>query len=307
METVTDFIFLGSKLTVNGDCSHEVKRHLLLGRKWKCTSLSHVWLFATPWLYSLCNSPGQNTEVGSLSLLQQIFLTQESNRYLLHCRWILYQLSYQGSLGGKAMNKTRQSIKEQRHHFASKGLYSQSYGFSSSHIWMWELDHKEGWDPKNWCFLIVVLKKTRESPLDCKEIKPVNPKGNQPWILVGRTDAEAPIFWPPEANSQLVWKDPDAGKDWRQEEKGTTEDEIVGWHHRPNWPEFEQTLRDSEGQGSLACCSLWGRRVRHDWATKQQAMVKDGAGAQQGVQAVNTQKTWTSWCLLAKHFYFIYF
>ena len=126
----------------------------------------------------------------------------------------------------------------------------------------------------------------------------------QSWIFIGRTDAEAetPILWPRDVKSLLIEGDPDAGKNWRQKEKGTTEDEIVGWHHRPNWPEFEQTLRDSEGQGSLACCSLWGRRVRHDWATKQQAMVKDGAGAQQGVQAVNTQKTWTSWCLLASIF-----
>ena len=130
--------------------------------------------------------------------------------------------------------------------------------FSSSHVCMWELDHKEGWVPKNWCFLIVVLEKTLESPLDCKEIKPVNPKGNQPWIFIGRTDAEAPILWSPDSKNQLIGKDPDAGKDWRQKEKGAAEDEMVGWHHRLSGHEFEQTLGDSEGQGSLACCSPWG-------------------------------------------------
>ena len=125
---------------------------------------------------------------------------------------------------------------------------------------MWGLDHKEGWAPKNWCFRIVVLEKTLECPLYCKEIKPVNLKGNHPWIFIERTDAEAetPIVWPPDAKSWLAGKDPDAGKDWGQEEKGLTEDEMVGWHHRLNRHKSEQTLEDSEGQGSLACCSLWG-------------------------------------------------
>ena len=124
--------------------------------------------------------------------------------------------------------QSRQHIKKQRHHFAVKGPSSQSYVFSSSHVWMWELDHKEGWVPKNWCLQIVVLEKTPESPLGCKKIKPVNPKGNQPWIFTGRTDAEAeaPVVWPPDAKSRLIRKDPDAGKDWRQEEKRATEDEM---------------------------------------------------------------------------------
>ena len=113
--------------------------------------------------------------------------------------------------------------------------------FCSSHGWMWELDYKESWVPKNWCFWTVVLEKTLESPLDCKEIKPVNPKGNQPWIFIRRTDDEAPILWLPDAKSWLIRKDPDAGKDWRQEEKGTTEDVMLGWHHRLNGHEFEQT------------------------------------------------------------------
>ena len=122
----------------------------------------------------------------------------------------------------------------QKHYFASKGPSSQSYGFSSSHVWLWELDHKESWAPKNWCFWTVVLEKTLESPLDCKEIQPVNPKGNQSWMFIGRTDAEAeaPILQPPDAKNWLIGKGPDAGKDWRQEEKGTTEDEMVGWHHQ---------------------------------------------------------------------------
>ena len=163
METVTDFILGGSKITADGDCSHEIKRHLLLGRK--------------------------------------------------------------------AMTNL-ESIEKQRHYFADKGSFSQGYGFSSSYVWMWELDCKESWAPKNWCFWAVVLKKTLESPLDCKEIQPVHPKGNQSWIFIGRTDAEAetPIFWPPDAKSWLIWKDPDAGNDWRQEKKGMTEDEMVGSH-----------------------------------------------------------------------------
>ena len=143
------------------------------------------------------------------------------------------------------INKTKEfrlGVVQWWHYIVEKSLYSQSYGFSSSHVWMWELDHNEGWGLKNWCFWTVVLEKTLESPLDCKEIKPVNPKGNQPWIFIGGTDAEAEatIVWPPDAKSWLTTKDPDAGNDWRQEEKGTTEDEMVGWHPRLNGHEFEQ-------------------------------------------------------------------
>ena len=161
----------------------------------------------------------------------------------------------------KSYNKPRPHIKKQRHYFANKGPCSQSYGFSSSYIWMWELDHKEGWVKKNWCFWTVVLEKTLESSLDCK-IKPVNLKQNQLWIFIGKTDAEAetPILCPPNAKEWLIWKDPDAGKDLRWEEKGTTEDEMVGCHHWLNGHEFEQAPRDREGQGSLACCSPWGRK-----------------------------------------------
>ena len=126
---------------------------------------------------------------------------------------------------------------------------------------MWELDRKEGWALKNWFFRIAMLEKTLESPFDSKEIKLVNPKGIQPWIFIGRTDAEAeaPIFWPPDAKSQLTGKDPDAGKDWRQE-KGRTEDEMVGWHHQLNGLELEQTPGVGDGQGGLACCDSWGRK-----------------------------------------------
>ena len=125
---------------------------------------------------------------------------------------------------------------------------------------MWELDHKEGWVLKDWCFWTVVLEKALESPLDCQKIKPVNPKGNQSWIFIGRTDAEAeaPVLWPPEMKSWLIGKNPDAEKDWRQEEKGMTEDEMVGWHHWLNGHGFEQTAGESEGQESLVCCSPWG-------------------------------------------------
>ena len=129
-------------------------------------------------------------------------------------------------------DQPRQNIKKQRHHFANKGPSSQGYGFSS-HVWMWELDHKESWALKNWWFWTVVLEKTLESPLDCKEIQLVHPKGDQSWVFVGRTDveAEAPVLCPPDVKNWLIGKDADAGKDWRWEEKGTTEDEMVGWHH----------------------------------------------------------------------------
>ena len=129
----------------------------------------------------------------------------------------------------KSYDKPRQCIQKQSHHFANKDFYTQSYGFSSSHVQMWELDHKEGWVPKSWCFWTVVLEKTFESLLDTKEIQPVNPKRSQPWIFTERTDAkaEAPILQPPDAKSQLTGKEPDAGKDWGQEEKGAAEDEMV--------------------------------------------------------------------------------
>ena len=158
MEIVADFIFLGSKITPDGDCSHESKRHFLLGRK------------------AMTN---------------------------LDC------------------------IQKQRHLFANKVLSSQGYGFSSSPVWMWELDHKESWAPKNRCFWTVVLEKTLESPLDSQEVKPVTPKGHKPWIFIERTDAEAPILWPPDAKNWLIGKDPNSGKAWKREE--TTEDEMVGW------------------------------------------------------------------------------
>ena len=159
----------------------------------------------------------------------------------------------------KSYDQPRQHIKKQRHHFANKGPSSQSYGFSSSHVWMWELDYKESWVPKNWCFWTVVLEKTFESLLDCKGIQ-VHPKGNQSWIFIGKTDAEAetPILWPLDVKNWLIGKDPDAGKDWRREEKGMTEDEMVVWHHRLDGPEFEEAPGVGDGQGSLACCSLWG-------------------------------------------------
>ena len=127
---------------------------------------------------------------------------------------------------------------------------------------MWELDHKEGWASKNWCFGTAVLEKTLGSPLDNKKIKPVNPKGNQPWIFIGRTDAEAkaPILWPHDSKSLLIGKDPDAGKDWEQEEKGVTQDKMVGRHHWLNGHEFEQAPGENERRGSLACCGPWGHR-----------------------------------------------
>ena len=175
----------------NGDCSHEVKRHLIFGRK-AMTNLD--------------------------SILKSRDVTLPTNIRLV-----------------KAMV------------------------FSSSHVWMWELDYKESWAPKNWWFWTVVLEMTLESPLDSKEIKTINPKGNQSWIFIGTTDAkaEAPMLWPSDVKNWLLRKDPDAGKDWRWEEKGTTEDEMVGWHHQLDGHEFEQAPGVGDGQGSLACCNPW--------------------------------------------------
>ena len=142
-------------------------------------------------------------------------------------------------------------------YFDNKGPSSQGYGFSCGHVSMWELDCEESWAPKNWCFWTVVLEKTLESPLDCKEIQPVHPKGDRSWVFIRRTDAEAetPILWPPYAKSWLIGKDPDAGRDWGQEEKGTTEDEMAGWHQRLNGHGCEWTPGVGDGQGGLACCN----------------------------------------------------
>ena len=152
----------------------------------------------------------------------------------------------------KSYDQPRQHTKKQRHCFANKDLSSQSYGFSTSHIWMWGLDYKESWVPKYRYFWTVILEKTLESPLD-RKIKPVSPKGNQSWIF--RTDAEASILLPPDAKNWLLGKHPDDGKDWRQEEKETTQDEMVGWHYLLDAHEFEPAPGVGDGQGSLACCS----------------------------------------------------
>ena len=201
MEIVRDFIFLGSKITADGFCSHEIKRRLLLGRK---------------------------TE------------------------------------------QPRQRIKKQRHCFADKGSSRQSYGFSSSHVWLWELDYKESWAWKNWCFWTVVLEKTLESPLDSSKIQPVHPKENQSWIFTGRTDAEAetPILWPPDVKNWLIWKDPDAGKDWRWEEKDDR-----GWN---DWmASLTQWTWVWASPGSWwwtgkpgVLQSMRSQRVGRDWATE---------------------------------------
>ena len=183
VETMADFIFLGSKITADGDCSHEIKRRLLLGRK-VMTNLDSIL-------------------------------------------------------------KSR--------HIVNKGLSRQGYDFSSSHVWMWELDYKESWVPKNWCFWTVVelLEKTLASPLDCKDIQPVHPKGDQSWVFIGQmhVEAETPILWLRDAKSWLIWKDSDAGKDWRREEKGTTEDEMAGWHHQltdMNLSKLQELMMDRE-------------------------------------------------------------
>ena len=167
-------------------------------------------------------------------------------------------------------NQPRQHIKKHRQYFANKGPSSQGYGFSSGHLWMWELDGEESWAPKNWCFWTMVLEKTLESPLDCKEIQPVHPKGDQSWVFTGRTDAEAetPVLWPRHVKSWLIGKDPDGGRDWGQEEKGMTKVEMAGWHHRLDGllslGKFWELVMDRE------VGVLWFmvfQRVGQDWAT----------------------------------------
>ena len=189
METVTDFIFLGSKITADGDCSHEIKKRLLFGRK----TMTKVF---------------KNRDI---TLLTKVHIVK-AMVFLV----VMYRC---------------------------------------------ELDHKEGWTPKDWCFWTVV-KKTLESPLDCKEIQPVHSKGDQSWVFFGRTDVEAetPILWPPHVKSWLIGKDSDAGRDWGQEEKGTTEDKMAGWHHRLDWHEFGWTPGVGDGQEGLVCCGSWGRK-----------------------------------------------
>ena len=160
----------------------------------------------------------------------------------------------------------------ERHYFANKGPSSQGYGFSCSHVWMWELAYKESWTLKNWCFWTVVLEKTLESPLDCKDIQPVHPKGNQSWKFIGKTDAEpeTPILWSPDAKNWFLGKGPGAGQDWRLEEKGTTKDERVGWCHQFGVQEFEKAQIVGEVQGSLECCSPWVSKRwtwLSDWTT----------------------------------------
>ena len=162
----------------------------------------------------------------------------------------------------KSYDQHRPHIKKQRHYFADIGPSSQSYGFSISHVWMWDLDYKESWVYKNWFFWTAVLEKTLESPLNFEEIQPVHPKGNQLWIFIGRTDVEGetPVLWSLDAKNRLIGKDPDTWKDWRWEEKGPTENEIVGWHYWLDGHEIEQAPGVGVGLGGLACCSPWGCR-----------------------------------------------
>ena len=203
---------MGSKITADGDCSHEIKRRLLLGRK-VMASLSSVQF----------SSVAQSCPTLCLdSILKSRDITLPTTVRLV--KVMVFPIVI--------------------------------------HVWMWELDYKESWVPKNWCFRTVVLEKTLESPLDCKEIQPVNPKGNRSWIFIGRTDAEAetPALWPPHMKSWLIGKDSDAGRDWGQEEKGTTEDEMAGWHHWLDGRESGWTPVVGDGQGGLACCDSQGRK-----------------------------------------------
>ena len=169
------------------------------------------------------------------------------------------------------LDQPRQHIIKQIHYFANKGPSSQGYGFSSGQVWMWQLDCEEGWEPKNWCFWTVVLEKTLESPLDCKEIQPVHPKGDQSWVFFGRNDAEAetPILWPPHEKSWLIGKDSDARRDWGQEEKEATEDKMAGWHHRTRWTWVWVNSGSWWWPGRPGMLGFMGsQRVGHDWVTE---------------------------------------
>ena len=159
-------------------------------------------------------------------------------------------------------SSSRQHIQKQRHYFANKGPSGQGYGFSSGHVWMWEFDCKESWAPKNWCFWTLVLEKTLESPLDCKELQPVHPKGDQSWVFIGRTDVEAEtlILWPPDTRSWLIWEDPDAGKDWGQKEKGTTRMRCLDGITDSMDMGLGGLQQSTNGQRGLAYCSSWGRK-----------------------------------------------
>ena len=173
------------------------------------------------------------------------------------------------------------------------------YGFSWGHVWMWELDCEEGWVPKNCSFWSVELEKTLESPLDCKEIQPVHSEGDQPWDFFGGNDAEAetPVLWPPHEKSWLIRKNSDAARDWGQEEKGTTENEIGGWHHGLDGRESGWTPRDADGQGGLACCDSWGHRVGHDWVTELNWTEETPTWVSHSC-IPDPQKIWDSKCLL---------
>ena len=195
----------------------------------------------------------------------------------------------------ESYDQPRQHIQKQTHYFANKDLSSQSYGFCSSHVWMRELDYKDSWAPKNWCFWTVVLEKTLESPLDLKEIQPVHPKGNQSWIFIGRTDAKAetPVLWPLDVKIWLIRKDPDPGIDWGQKEKEMTDDEMVGWHHWLNGHEFEQTLGDSEDREAWCATahgvaksqtqqSGWTTSFKFVWSLKTESESNFPTGETQG-------------------------
>ena len=188
-------------------------------------------------------------------------------------------------LGRKVMTNLDSIFKSRDITLSTKVRLVKAMVFFSGHVWMWELDYKESWVPKNWCFWTVVLEKTLESPLDSKDIESVPPKGDQSWVFTGRTDAEAetPILWPPDAKSWLIWKDLDAGKDWGQEEKGMTEDEMVGCHHRLNERGFGWTPEVGDGQGGLMCCSSWSH--------KESDMTEQ-------LNWTELRWTWRAWCNL---------
>ena len=245
----------GSKITADGDSSHEIKtlvpwkksydqpRQHILGQEdlLEKGQATHFSILGLPKNTQLVKDPPamQETWVRSLGW-------EEGKGYPLQYSGLENSMDYTVHEVAKSWTRLSNfhllldSILKSRD-YANKDPSSQGYGFSSSHVWMWELDYKENWAPKNWCFWTMVLEKTLKSPLDCKEIQPANPKGNQSRIFIGRTDveAEAPILWPPDVKNWLIWKDHGSGKDWRWEEKGTTEDEMVGWHQWFNGHEFE--------------------------------------------------------------------
>ena len=289
VETVSDFTFWGSKITADGGCSYEIKRHLLLRRK-VMTNLDNIFKsrnITLPTKFCLvkamvfpvvmygCESwtvkKAAAAATKSLHSCLTLFDPRDCSPSGSHIPGILQArtlewvaISFSNAWKWKVKVKSLSRVWPLATQWTAAYQAPPSMGFSRQEYWSGVPlpSPEESWAPNNWCFWTVVLEKTLESPLDCKEIQPVHSKGNQSWVFIGRTDAKAenPILWPPHAKSWLIGKDSDAGRDWGQEEKGMTEDEMAGWHHQLDGHEFEWTPGVGNGQGGLVCCDSWGHK-----------------------------------------------